>query len=129
MRSSGERSVQRGAIAAALIALGLTVADAVSFAADPGPSSAPPSSANTPATAKKTAPPAQVALVDINSASLPQLKTLPGIGDAEATRIVAGRPYFSKADLGVKNVIPTGVYLSLKDRIIAIQKQQPKATY
>jgi DNA uptake protein ComE-like DNA-binding protein len=128
MRGPGERSVQRGAIAAALGALGLMVAEGLSFAADPGPSSAPPPAATAGTTSKKATSPA-AALVDINSASLAQLKTLPGIGEAEAARIVAGRPYLSKADLAVKEVIPTGIYVSLKDRIIAIQKQQPKAKY
>ena len=113
----------------ALIAYGLVVAESQSFAADPGPSSAPPRPANAPTTSKNAASPAPVALVDINSATQAQLKTLPGIGDAEAARIVAGRPYLSKADLAVKEVIPTGIYVSLKDRIIAIQKQQPKAKY
>src|SRR5262245_64778517 len=128
MRSRGERSVQRGAIAAPFVAFGLMVMHGSSFAADPGPSNTPPPAANAP-TSKNAASPTPVALVDINSASDAQLKTLPGIGDAEAARIVAGRPYLSKADLAVKEVIPTGVYLSLKDRVIAIQKQQPKAKY
>ena len=65
-------------------------------------------------------------LVDINGASRAQLKTLPGIGDAEANKIIAGRPYLSKAELVTKNVIATGPYLSLKDRIIAMQKSAPK---
>lgn len=64
--------------------------------------------------------------VDINSASRTQLKTLPGIGDAEAAKIIEGRPYRSKADLATRNVIPLGTFLSLKGRIIAIQKTDPK---
>ncbi len=38
-------------------------------------------------------------LVDINSASKAELKTLPGIDDARADKIIAGRPYVSKAVL------------------------------
>jgi competence protein ComEA len=65
-------------------------------------------------------------LVDINSAGKDALKKLPGIGDAEAAKIIAGRPYLSKADLVTSNIIPQGVYLTLKDKIIAKQKQTPK---
>ena len=61
--------------------------------------------------------------IDINSASKAQLKTLPGIGDAEAERIVARRPYLSKADLVTAEVIPAGTYVSIKNRIIAVQKR------
>jgi len=103
-----------------MLALGVTVGR--SFAADPGAASAPsPASAAT----KKAALPAPAARVDINSASRAQLKTLPGIGDAEADQIITGRPYLSKADLATRNTIPTGIYLQIKDRIIAIQKQKP----
>lgn len=76
--------------------------------------------------AKKRPPAAPVKLVDINGASRAQLKTLPGIGDAEADRIIAGRPYLSKAELVTKNVIPTGPYLSLKGHVVAMQKVKPK---
>ena len=64
--------------------------------------------------------------IDINSATRSQLRTLPGIGAVEADRIAAGRPYFSKVDLATREVLPTGVYLSLKDRVIAKQKAKPK---
>ena len=79
------------------------------------------------ASAAKARPPAkQPAPIDINSASRAQLKTLPGIGDAEADRIIAGRPYHSKADLAERGIIPTGVYVSLKGRVIAKQKAKGK---
>ena len=65
---------------------------------------------------------AQPAPIDINSASRSQLKKLPGIGNAEAERIVAGRPYLSKADLASKKIIAVGTYVAIRYRIIAIQK-------
>jgi len=78
------------------------------------------------ASAPRTAKPTKVAApIDVNSATRAQLMTLPGIGDAEADRIVAGRPYLSKADLASKRVIPTGVYLSLRGRVIAKQDRMP----
>jgi len=70
---------------------------------------------------KKEAASAQpVKLVDINSAGRKELKTLPGIGDAEAAKIIANRPYLTKTDLVSKNVLPVGPFLSLRKQIIAL---------
>jgi hypothetical protein len=71
------------------------------------------------------AKPPQTPPIDINSASLARLKTLPYIGDAEARRIVAGRPYPSKASLVADGVLPAGVYQSIRHRIVAVQHQMP----
>ena len=64
---------------------------------------------------------ARIGLVDINSATRAQLKKLPGIGDAEADKIIAGRPYGSKAHLVTHNIIGIGMYENLKKQIIARQ--------
>ena len=61
-------------------------------------------------------------LVDINSASEEQLKELPGIGDALASRIVKHRPYKRKDDLVDKKVIPGAAYERIKHQIVAKQK-------
>jgi len=72
------------------------------------------------ATAKAKAP-----LVDINSASPAELKTLPGIGDVEATRIIAARPYPSKAKLVADKVLSIQAYDALRGHIVARQKGPP----
>ena len=60
-------------------------------------------------------------LVDINAAKTAELKNLPGVGDAEASKIIAGRPYSSKADLVVRNVVDAAIYENLKTLIVARQ--------
>lgn len=61
---------------------------------------------------------ANIKPVDINNATREQLKKLPGIGDAEADKIIAGRPYLSKANLVTHNIIDRGVYENIKRKIV-----------
>jgi len=90
----------------------------------------PKSTAGSAPTAASAAQPATQAprpkLVDINSASAAELKTLPGIGDAEAKRIVDNRPYLTKSHLVTKKVLDLAAYDALRGRIVAVQPQQPK---
>ena len=87
----------------------------------------PPAAQASASQAGASAPTAPVKRVDINSASRAELKTLPGIGDAEASRIIAARPYPSKTKLAVDNVLPDATYQAIKSRIVAVQPEPPKA--
>ena len=60
-------------------------------------------------------------LVDINRASMAQLQTLPGITESTAGKIVAGRPYGSKAQLVSRNIVEGTSYDQIKSRIVAGQ--------
>lgn len=65
--------------------------------------------------------------VDINSAPRKELMTLPGVGAAEADKIIANRPYLTKTELVSKGVIPTGPFLSLRNQVVAMQPGVGKA--
>jgi DNA uptake protein ComE-like DNA-binding protein len=120
----------RIASAAFAIALALACHDSTAAADKPvpgtataRPASAVPAKASTAASATATAPAAKPKLVDINSASVAELKTLPGIGDKQASRIIAGRPYLSKAKLAADKILSETEYFALKGRIVAVQKE------
>ena len=58
--------------------------------------------------------------LDLNTASEADLKTIPGIGDAYAKKIVQNRPYKRKDELVQKKVLPKATYDKIKDHVIAI---------
>ena len=67
---------------------------------------------------------AQGKLVDINGASSAELKKLPGVSDETAAKIIAGRPYGSKAWLVSHNIIDASVYEGLKQQVFAKQSNK-----
>ena len=88
------------------------------------PSQAPiakavPAASAPAAAAKKHQPP--VKPVDINSASKAQLAKLPGLSAADAQRVIAGRPYLTKAHLVTHKVISEAQYRGIEGQIYASQ--------
>lgn len=100
-------------LASLILAASMLFAPSVALAQKPA---APP-----PAPA--TQPMAQ--LVDLNSATRDQLKALPGIGDAYADKIIAGRPYAKKDQLKSKKIIPAATYKKIAALVVAKQPDKP----
>lgn len=65
--------------------------------------------------------------LQIRRAKSAELKQLPGITDAEAAKIIAGRPYGSKAWLVSHNIVDAAVYGGLKQQVIAKQPNKDAA--
>lgn len=98
-----------------LFSLALVLALAVGAASV----SAQATKTDAPAASTKTDP--KKAPLDINSASVEELRALPGIGDVYSKKIVDNRPYKRKDELVHKNVVPQATYDKIKDQIIAKQ--------
>ena len=76
------------------------------------------------AKAKKAVPAAEK--VDINTATKEDLMKLPGIGDAIADKIIAGRPYKAKSELVSKKMMTKSAYSKVSHMIIAKQAEAAK---
>jgi DNA uptake protein ComE-like DNA-binding protein len=94
-------------VASAMLALALT-AVGPSLAGTTDPKAAHPSVAATP----------HKPFLDLNKASVYDLEQLPGIGGAEAHKIIDGRPYRTKADLLSRKVIPAATYQQISPLVM-----------
>jgi DNA uptake protein ComE-like DNA-binding protein len=113
------RSITRNIVGSGLVAvaMSLSVAWAQTQATPPAEQAEP------------TPPPTQVqrahraltapkgSQVDINHASRTELKTVPGITTALAGRIMANRPFGTKAQLVTRGIISEELYGRLKNRV------------
>ena len=111
----------------ALIALALSLSTSLALAAESKPPVADAAKAKVSARPASASSAQKVKLVDINSASKDELKTLPGVTDEVATKIIGGRPYLSKAHLLTRKIVEAGEYENLRTLVIAGQKNKPPA--
>jgi len=64
--------------------------------------------------------------LDLNTATKDQLMSLPGITDADAQKILDGRPYRAKNQLLSKGIISKDEYAKIKGQIIAHRSKTAK---
>jgi DNA uptake protein ComE-like DNA-binding protein len=74
--------------------------------------------------AKPPAPAAE--LLDLNTATEAQIVALPGVGEAYAKKIVAGRPYKRKDELVERKIVPESAYKQFSDKVIAKHSETKK---
>ena len=90
-------------------------------AATPATPAAPAKTTATVKSEKKMAKTPAMPAIDINSASKEDLMKLAGIGEATADKIIAGRPYTSKAQLESKGIVTKAQYAKIRAHVTAKQ--------
>jgi len=108
------------------LALALTASLALSQGSTPAAAPATPPAKAAPTAKAETATKTtmktakvKMEMIDINSASKEDLMKLTGVGDVIADKIIAGRPYKTKAELVSKGIVTKGVYSKIRGHVVA----------
>ena len=106
------------------VALGLTASLAYAQGGSSTTTTTTPTTTTTttkaaPAKTHSTMKHAVVAKIDINTADKEELEKLSGVDEATADKIVAGRPYKSKAQLLSKGIVTKAGYAKISAHVIA----------
>jgi DNA uptake protein ComE-like DNA-binding protein len=126
MKNNKEGYMKQRGIHFFLVLVAVLLAVTVSFAASDKSSTAATPVKKTAAKKKKSKySAAQQDLIDINTASVEQLKTLPGLSDEDVKKIIDGRPYARKNQLKQKNIITAAAYDGIKKQIVAKKAATP----
>ena len=83
-----------------------------------------PGQTSTPSNTSQRSNEAQT--LDLNTATVAELKALPGMGAVYAQRIVENRPYSAKNQLVTRGILPQAIYDGIRERIVAHRLQSPK---
>lgn len=70
-----------------------------------------------PAAARSSSPSGN--LLDLNTATVEQLNSLPGMGAIYSRRVIAGRPYHAKNQLVRRGILPAEEYARIRGLIVA----------
>ncbi|MCP9447744.1 MAG: helix-hairpin-helix domain-containing protein [Nitrospira sp.] len=87
------------------------------FMVTPPVGAAPTTNVKPPATVSDAEQRPIANLIDINSATLADLRSLPGVGTVTAKKIVAGRPYASIDDLKARNIVSVKTYDKIRELV------------
>ena len=75
----------------------------------------------------KHASKSKMSKIDLNSATKEQLMSLPGVDDATADKIIAGRPFRAKNELVQKSILTKAEYTKISHKVIAKQAAEAKS--
>jgi competence protein ComEA len=91
------------------------MASFLSFAQAPSTTKSPSAKKEVPSTSTT----AKHEVIDLNSATKEQLMTLPGVDNATADKIIAGRPYKMKSELKTKKIVSPDAYNKISSHVVA----------
>ena len=95
-----------------VVAIAVVVAGAFSLRAASAAFTAGQATPAAPAVAKVV-----TGALDLNSATKEMMMAIPGVDDAQAQKIIDGRPYRSRTELTKRNIIPLDLYNKIKSKI------------